>query len=220
MVMFKPVLGMRFGSIEVIGEDGGEKRLCRCDCGNTKLMRVDGLKTGRVKTCGSCNRSNDRMSSVLGHRYGYLVVVEEHQVCRNRRVMVRCDCGNVVEKLLSNLKRGQSKSCGCIKSYGHTHGRIYYLVDPITSEVRYVGQTVQDSPNRLHGHVCVRRKSLGGVSCKAKTDWVRSLRPLKPVFFVSETNVPIACLDLVEKQHIACQLANGANLLNQRHRPA
>ena len=173
MPSFKPEIGKRFGKIVVIGEDHSRKHLCRCDCGTVKMMCVSGLRSGRTSTCGTCNRSNDRFKSVIGMRYGHLVVVEEHQVCRNRRVMVRCDCGNVVERVLSNLKRGQTKSCGCQKVYRHSHGSIYYLVDPITNQIRYVGQTVQQMSVRLNDHVCTGPGRGRLRRCVAKSAWIK-----------------------------------------------
>ena len=214
---FKPILGQRFGKLVVIGEDGSDYRLCRCDCGATKKMRPDGLRSGRVKTCGSCNRSSDRMTSVLGNRYGDLTVIEEHQVCRNRRVMVRCDCGNVVERVLTNLKRGQTKTCGCKKWYNHSHGSIYYLLDPITRSIRYIGQTVQQIGVRVNGHICNGPSRGRSKACVEKAAWIKSLKPLRPEVFVAERGVPVNQLDLVERQHLECQRSNGADLLNIHH---
>jgi hypothetical protein len=212
-----PKIGDRFGMWEVIGDvevRGGATVLCRCDCGAEKYVRLDGLKSGRSATCGQCNRSMDRFKSVLGQRYGHLTVVEEHQVCRNRRVRCRCDCGSVDEYLLMNLKRGQIKSCGCIKSYDHAYGRIYYLVDPTTNLVRYVGQTVQQVSVRLNGHIHKGSTKQQRRTSIAKRQWIESLLPLRPIVLVVEDNVPVARLDKREQYHIASQLANGMDLLN------
>jgi hypothetical protein len=214
---FKSILGQRFGKLTVIGEDGSGYRVCRCDCGSIKKMRPDGLRSGRVKTCGSCNRSVDRMTSVIGNRYGDLTVIEEHQICRNRHVMVRCECGNVVEKGLASLKRGQTKTCGCKKWYDHTHGSIYYMIDPITKEIRYIGQTVQQVGIRVSGHICNGPSRGRSKACVDKAAWIKSLKPLRPDVFVAERCVPVSQLDMIERQHIECQRSNGADLLNIHH---
>lgn len=215
-----PAVGDRFGKWEVIGDvdiRGGATVLCRCDCGTERDVRVDQLKAGATKTCGQCNRSMDRFKSVLGQRYGHLTVIEEHEICRNRRVMARCDCGRVDEFFLMNLKRGQVKSCGCIKNYDHTHGRIYYLIDPTTVRVRYVGQTVQQINVRLNGHIYRGSTDKQQRTNIAKRDWIRSLKPLRPVIFVAEDNIPVAELDTRERRHISLQLKKGADLLNIHH---
>jgi len=50
------LLGQRFGALIVISESPPVRKktfwLCRCDCGNEKPMRADGLTSGRYKSCG------------------------------------------------------------------------------------------------------------------------------------------------------------------------
>lgn len=211
---FNSLLNRRFGKLVVIAEDGRAHRLCRCDCGNEKLIRSDALLVGKSTTCGICNRSQDRFKSVMGQRFGKLTVVEEHQVCRNRRVMVQCDCGEIVERVLANLKRGQTKSCGCVKDYPYTHGRIYYLADPRTCEVRYVGQTVQQPRVRLADHLG-KGKTPGRIRyTPEKRAWIASLLPLKPLMVVVEDGVPLDKLTKVERLHIKRLRDRGKNLLN------
>ena len=61
----KDLTGQRFGRLVVERSDySGAKRvkrngsirrrrwICRCDCGGTKAVRVDGLKDGKVQSCG------------------------------------------------------------------------------------------------------------------------------------------------------------------------
>jgi len=63
--------------------------------------------------------------------YGCTVLCDVGRAGHNRKVRARCHCGNEFEVLLSNLKRGNTKSCGCWKrEYGSirgssnvTHGR-------------------------------------------------------------------------------------------------
>lgn len=72
-----------------------------------------------------------------GEKYGRLVIIREADPvfrsrtgggCRAvRRVICRCVCGNEVTVFLSNLRRGQTKSCGCLRreitsSNRMTHG--------------------------------------------------------------------------------------------------
>lgn len=215
-----PRIGKRFGKWRVIGRvqvAGGARMPCRCECGTKRLVRLDALKSRRSRTCGKCNRSMDRFKSVLGEPFGCLTVIKEHQICRNRRVVCRCDCGREDEFFLMNLKRGQVKSCGCKKSYNHTYGRIYYLIDPVTDVVRYVGQTVQQVGVRLAGHIYKGFTEQQQRTNLAKRAWINSLKPRRPIVVVAQDNVPVAKLNLAEQRHIARQRANGADLLNIQH---
>jgi hypothetical protein len=43
--------------------------LCRCDCGTTKIVRADGLRTGLTKSCGCFQREQVRRScKTHGHK--------------------------------------------------------------------------------------------------------------------------------------------------------
>ena len=61
-------LNDKFGSLTTIDEveriklpSGQYNRafLCKCDCGNEKIIRLSHLIRGRIKTCGNCNQKND-----------------------------------------------------------------------------------------------------------------------------------------------------------------
>ncbi len=51
--------GQRFGRLVVIGEVGKNKslRLCRCDCGNEKVIMGYNLTSGATKSCGCFKHS-------------------------------------------------------------------------------------------------------------------------------------------------------------------
>lgn len=54
---FQDLTGMRFGRLIVLSLDSINKYrqslwLCKCDCGNTKIIRGNHLKTKRIKSCG------------------------------------------------------------------------------------------------------------------------------------------------------------------------
>ena len=61
-------LNDKFGSLTTIDEveriklpSGQYNRafLCKCDCGNEKIIRLSHLIRGRIKTGGNCNQTND-----------------------------------------------------------------------------------------------------------------------------------------------------------------
>lgn len=53
---------------------------------------------------------------LTGHRFGRLVALERIAGTKNRhsRWRCRCDCGAEAEVSISNLSRGQTRSCGCL----------------------------------------------------------------------------------------------------------
>ena len=66
---------------------------------------------------------------LTGQRFGRLVVIKkaEHQKKGKTRWLCRCDCGRYTEVITHSLKRGATKSCGCLRqetiySYNHRLG--------------------------------------------------------------------------------------------------
>lgn len=83
-----------------------------------------------------------KFENLIGERYGRLEVVSfagyHEQPSGKRRTLwrCRCDCGNYVDVMAVNLKKGNTKSCGCyniesIKSrftkHGDRHCRLYSI---------------------------------------------------------------------------------------------
>lgn len=72
-----------------------------------------------------------RRLDIAGERYGNLVAIERLPTTSNgSRWVFKCDCGNRTEALLSNVRCGAVKSCGCLgsrntigqRSLKHGHG--------------------------------------------------------------------------------------------------
>jgi len=110
--------GQRFGKLTVLGIDpdyipknGRHKRwLCRCDCGNYKIVQSNHLMAGDTTACslGCKNRIEE------GTRFGKLTVLEmtDGRSKNGGSVMYkcRCDCGE--ELLVSSTElRAKRKSC-------------------------------------------------------------------------------------------------------------
>jgi hypothetical protein len=54
---------------------------------------------------------------MAGDRFGLLTAVAfvGRSAYRESRWMFKCDCGNETECLVNNVKRGHTKSCGCLR---------------------------------------------------------------------------------------------------------
>ena len=53
------------GSDTSKGNSGGALWHCKCDCGGTKTVRGGQLRAGRIKTCGTCQRSPADLAQAL-----------------------------------------------------------------------------------------------------------------------------------------------------------
>lgn len=122
--------GRRFGKLTVIGIDESKHGrglfwLCKCECGNTKSYRSNTLKSGMVKSCGCLSRSQSserNFIDITGRRFGRLIVLtidhKEQDSAGNTAYFwrCRCDCGNEIVVQGDVLKRGDTKSCGCLQA--------------------------------------------------------------------------------------------------------
>lgn len=120
--------GDRYGHWVVIKEvehKKGERRklLCKCDCGNEKVVPFYHVVNGKSKSCGcySWIEKKTNIDDYIGKRYGKLVIIGEEPVGKYQHIKVRCkcDCGNEKVITLNSLKNGSTKSCGCIKYTDH-----------------------------------------------------------------------------------------------------
>ena len=129
------MINKRFGKLVVI-EDLGVRYFgqykkhyikCKCDCGKIHITDYYSLINGKCKSCG-CYKSvstknivRKEFKSLIGQRFGKLKVIKLEKTEPTKQgknyyfYRCKCDCGNecIVNKIY--LKRGQTKSCGCLK---------------------------------------------------------------------------------------------------------
>lgn len=122
--------GQRFGRLVVVcrAEKLYGKQsawLCKCDCGNEKVVAAQSLRSGATTSCGCYHK--EVISGVIhdhemiGKRYNRLVVLERVMIdtkgskSRYKYWRCRCDCGNETIVITKYLKSGKIKSCGCYK---------------------------------------------------------------------------------------------------------
>lgn len=60
--------------------------------------------------------------NLVGQVFGQLTVLKVGKGKRRSTWICKCECGNIKEAVGSSLKRGQTKSCGCLRSIYKTHG--------------------------------------------------------------------------------------------------
>jgi hypothetical protein len=113
--------GKRFGRLLVLKQladvDGWTQFLCRCDCGNEKIVKGICLKYGATKSCGCLHKEtvrNNNFEELAGQRFGKLTVISLVESKYDKlHWLCRCDCGNETTVSTSGLKSGHTQSCGC-----------------------------------------------------------------------------------------------------------
>lgn len=119
------MVGKTFGELTVIAKgppaQAGQhqKWLCRCSCGQEKLVRGNALRLGKSKTCGGPAHVCKDMT---GKRFGRLIVLRRDMTRLYGKFKTKvyyvcqCDCGKTVSVTQGSLKDGTTKSCGCYRS--------------------------------------------------------------------------------------------------------
>jgi len=123
-------IGKKYGMLTVVDlalpiiTPSGERQtawLCRCDCGGECVVCGNDLKRGHVKSCG-CLRGKRPSIDLTGMVFGRLRVIKEADRKttpagkKKRMWLCHCQCGKEVAVAQNNLKRGITKSCGCLRS--------------------------------------------------------------------------------------------------------
>lgn len=68
-----------------------------------------------------------RPSDLTGQRFGMLVAIERVEG-GSSKWLCHCDCGNEKVVYATNLKNGQTKSCGCSKvRHGDAGSKLYHV---------------------------------------------------------------------------------------------
>jgi hypothetical protein len=145
------ITGIRFGRLVAIKE--AEKRifksgvryywLCKCDCGNEKVIAKSALINGSIVSCGcyhkesAAKRRHEQAKDITGMRFGKLTAIRQYKYENNRSYwLCQCDCGkeSIVDK--RSLTGGFTKSCGCLNrevtrtrsiTHGESSTRLYNI---------------------------------------------------------------------------------------------
>ena len=116
--------GQKFHRLKVICKADKHNRdavrwLCLCECGRETTATTNELRSGHKKSCG-CLKKEPNAENLKGIRFGKLTVIKRIGINAFRKAMWRCkcDCGKMTDVSSSDLKSGNTKSCGCLhKNY-------------------------------------------------------------------------------------------------------
>jgi len=90
-----------------------------CECGNEKEIGYKSIKKGKIKSCGCLNTSKivDIEKENVYNHWTIISEVEPYTSSdgsKMRKVLAKCVCGVEKDLMLSSLRTGSSKSCGCM----------------------------------------------------------------------------------------------------------
>ncbi len=118
--MRKDLSGEIFGKLKVLKYvyDHNKRSWweCQCECGNIVIKNGHNLQQGKTKSCGCIRKYHMPHENLIGHIFTLLTVINETRD-NNHMLMweCQCECGNIVKVYPNNLKKGTSRSCGCLK---------------------------------------------------------------------------------------------------------
>lgn len=138
--------GIKYGKLTAIKYMGKSKWLCKCDCGNEKIIYGGHLGNGHTKSCG-CMRPP--RNNLIGKNFGYLTPIEW---LGNGKWLCECKCGNQTEVETSNLTSGNTKSCGCYQKEQASKTTLKSLIGQRFGKLLVIEQV----ENNKFGHTCYK----------------------------------------------------------------
>lgn len=119
MSKFIDLTGKRFGKLLVIERADTNRKgqpcwLCRCDCGNEKILPGADLRAKHVNSCG-CYRNKYRLKNLEGQKFGRLTVIKRAEKSKigAAKWLCGCECGKEKIVLQNSLLFKKTVSCGC-----------------------------------------------------------------------------------------------------------
>lgn len=99
---------------------------CLCSCGQFVNVAGNLLRSGSAVSCG-CHKRDKYEEKFLGRIFGRLTPIKIHH--RDKGSVYwecSCSCGAFVAVTGSSLRKGNTKSCGCIRSENSTKNIVWH----------------------------------------------------------------------------------------------
>lgn len=121
--LLKDISGKRFGRLVALycssKPNEPVKWKCKCDCGKELNVLYSNLYTRNTTSCGCYHLERQKeYKDISGRKFGLLTALYPVNSSGKRKWKCKCDCGNFIDVIVDRLTTGNTKSCGCIKSYG------------------------------------------------------------------------------------------------------
>ena len=115
--------GQKFHRLQVVQKSEQQSKAdavlweCICDCGSKTTATTAQLRSGHKKSCG-CIKHAPKAEDITGQRFGRLTVMKRVGTADRKAIWrCRCDCGKKTDVRSSDLKSGNTKSCGCLGNH-------------------------------------------------------------------------------------------------------
>ena len=118
--------GLTFGRLQVeqkgdYNKAGKSQWVCKCNCGNTVLVKSQALKLGTTQSCGCIQReiAGSSFRDLTNRTFGRLFVIERQGSNHRGNALWRCQCscGNFNVVSGNSLLSEGRVSCGCARIY-------------------------------------------------------------------------------------------------------
>ena len=193
------LIGRRFGKLTVIRRAEPKNKYkqvyyeCRCDCGNTTVVRKGHLVSGETTSCG-CSKSEHRIK-LEGTRVGRLSILE---YLGNQKYRCLCDCGNETIVNGQKLRTGNTVSCGCYrkelqegenfrKTLGMGNGTCCALISSgkarKDSKSGYRGVTYVKDRNKWRAQICFQGRHMQLGTFDTKEEAIEARKKGEEIFF-------------------------------------
>ena len=101
----------------------GGKWHCICDCGKELDVDTRNLNSGHTQSCGCLQKEKASKNTIdmIGYEDNNFKIFERDGSSRDGIAKWKCickHCGNIFSTVVSNIRTGVIKSCGCIHSLG------------------------------------------------------------------------------------------------------
>lgn len=141
MTKFIELTGKKFGKLTVLervenDKKGSTRWKCKCDCGNEIVVKGRYLREGDTKSCG-CLTNHPNVINLVGQKFNRWTVIRRVKSAKSNYILWECICECGEKRALPGytLRKGRSKSCGCLarenvkkrnhKKHGCSNTKIY-----------------------------------------------------------------------------------------------
>ena len=181
--------GQTFGRLTVLNYHGVNDKgihmwLCRCECGNEKVVRGDALRYGLTRSCGCLAHEahvalgkkghvSSKFVDLTGQTFGYLTVLErvENTARAQAKWRCRCVCGRETFVVTGKLRSGKTISCGCMGLRHATEAKLRHGDALSKGKVRLY-TTWEAMKRRCYNPNCHQYQYYGGKGVKVCNEWL------------------------------------------------